>query len=262
MTPRGGATALALAILSATLPRGAAAQPVSLLSDSFFLAGQSAVLPDLAEAPGPASPGSGPSLFAGREGTSLFAARAPRAPETEATVARARYDAPAGIVQSGAGARHAERIRHVIAYAEAGRMGYDAIQHGATRLPAKRPTQMTVAEIYRWIAATPGQPHAIGRYQFIPATLQRLVTLLGVDERAVFSPRLQDRLADRLLEEAGLSAIRTGGMNRHQFMNNLAEIWAGLPTSSGKSHYHGYAGNHATMTWAQFDAEMSKIFPG
>jgi hypothetical protein len=51
-------------------------------------------------------------------------------------------------------------------------------------------------------------------------------------------------------------------MNRHQYMNNLAQIWAGLPTSSGKSHYHGFAGNRATMTWARFDAEMAKIFPG
>jgi hypothetical protein len=45
-------------------------------------------------------------------------------------------------------------------------------------------------------------------------------------------------------------------------MNNLAKIWAGLPNSTGKSHYHGYAGNQATMTWARFDAEMAMIFPG
>ncbi len=45
-------------------------------------------------------------------------------------------------------------------------------------------------------------------------------------------------------------------------MNNLAEIWAGLPTTNGKSHYDGYAGNRATMSWAQFDAAMAQIFPG
>jgi len=44
-------------------------------------------------------------------------------------------------------------------------------------------------------------------------------------------------------------------------MNNLAKIWAGLPNSTGKSYYHGHAGNRATMTWARFRAEMEKIFP-
>jgi hypothetical protein len=53
-----------------------------------------------------------------------------------------------------------------------------------------------------------------------------------------------------------------GKMERHDFMNNLARIWAGLPNSSGKSHYEGYAGNKAVMTWDKFDAEMARIFPG
>ncbi|WP_338023233.1 hypothetical protein [Aliiroseovarius subalbicans] len=120
---------------------------------------------------------------------------------------------------------------------------------------------MKVQDIYDWISATPGQPHAIGRYQFIPATLKRLVTKLGVGVDEVFSPRLQDRLGDTLLLEAGLAAFRQGRMTRHVFMNNMAKIWAGLPNSSGKSHYDGYAGNKATMTWARFDREMARIFP-
>ena len=70
------------------------------------------------------------------------------------------------------------------------------------------------------------------------------------------------RLADVLLVEAGYHAARSGDMSRTDFMNNLAKIWAGLPNSSGRSHYHGYAGNRASMTWARFDAEMARIFPG
>ena len=45
-------------------------------------------------------------------------------------------------------------------------------------------------------------------------------------------------------------------------MDSLAKIWAGLPTSSGRSHYDGYAGNAATMSWAQFDDEMARILEG
>lgn len=152
------------------------------------------------------------------------------------------------------------RLRDFIASAEAGRAGYDAVQHGAKKRPDKRPTAMTVAEIDAWVRATPGQSHAIGRYQFIPKTLRRLVVALEVPPNAVFSPALQDRLADRLLEEAGLLDFATGSLPRTEFMQNLAEIWAGLPTATGLSHYHGKWGNRATKTWAEFESAMAGIF--
>jgi len=153
-------------------------------------------------------------------------------------------------------------LRHIIGQAESRRDGYDAVQHGARIRPGKRPTQMTIGEIYAWIAATPGQPHAIGRFQFIPSTLRRVVNEVGFDSNTVFSPRVQDQLADVLLAEAGIHRFDRGLIGRHQFMNNLAKIWAGLPTSNGKSHYDGYAGNKASMTWADFDAQMRRAFEG
>lgn len=156
----------------------------------------------------------------------------------------------------------AARIRHLIAQAEAGRAGYDAVQHGAKIRPRKPPTAMTLHEIYDWIARTPRQPHAIGRYQFIPATLKRLVKQAGLPLNTRFSAKVQDQLADILLAEAGYHKARRGELSRTAFMNNLAKIWAGLPNSSGKSHYHGYAGNKATMSWARFDREMARIMKG
>lgn len=153
-------------------------------------------------------------------------------------------------------------IMDFIASAEAGAADYDAVQYGARIKTPKPPTQMTVGEINAWIDATPGQPHAIGRYQFIPATLRRLVAFQGVQPHERFSPALQDQLAHQLIEEAGLSAHRAGEMTQIAFMNNLAKIWAGLPNSSGKSHYHNYAGNRATVTWDAFKSEMDRIFSG
>jgi muramidase (phage lysozyme) len=120
---------------------------------------------------------------------------------------------------------------------------------------------MTLREIYAWIDATPGQHHAIGRYQFIPKTLKRLATILGADLDDTFDPQMQNALSDILLLEAGYNDVANGQISRHAFMNNLAKIWAGLPNTSGKSHYHGYAGNRASITWAEFDAEMKIIFP-
>ena len=194
------------------------------------------------------------SLFIGQSGRSLLA------PYPARTVP-ARHKAP---VQDTLGryASSEARLLQLIASAEAGPDGYDAVQHGARIRPNKRPTDMTIGEIYDWIVATPGQPHAIGRYQFIPDTLRRLVGQAGFDRRTPFSPAVQDQLAEILLADAGLASFQSGGLTRHGFMNNLAKIWAGLPTSNGKSYYHGYAGNHATMTWARYDREMKAIYPG
>ncbi|WP_418595177.1 hypothetical protein [Ponticoccus sp. (in: a-proteobacteria)] len=204
--------------------------------------------------PTPAGEGGQPrsaSLFTGTGAGSLFA-------PLPAPAITARPTDPA--ILPGTGAE--DRLRHLIAEAEAGRAGYDAVNHGARIKPPRRPSTMTIGEIYDWIAATPGQPHAIGRYQFIPATLRRLIRAQGLDPGAVFSPALQDRLADQLLAEAGLGSFQRGEMTRRTFMKRLARIWAGLPLPSGKSYYQGVAGNKATMSWARFEAAMAQIFPG
>ena len=150
-------------------------------------------------------------------------------------------------------------LRALIGAAESPRAGYDAVQHGARIKPAKPPTQMTLAEILAWIEATPGQPHAIGRYQFIPATLRRVATQAGARPTDRFSPRLQDRLADVLLVEAGFAAFLAGDLPQKAFMDNLAAIWAGLPSSNGLSRYHGIAGNRATVSLAYFQSEIARI---
>ncbi|MEO9863967.1 MAG: hypothetical protein ABJO29_03460 [Yoonia sp.] len=198
-------------------------------------------------ASGPSSGGS--SLFIGQSGSSLFA------PYPQRQKAPIR-----GILTSQTPPE--ARLLTLIASAEAGPDGYDAVQHGASRRPSKRPTDMTIGEIYDWITATPGQPHAIGRYQFIPPTLRTLTRQAGFNRQTPFTPAVQDELAGILLQDAGLAQFQAGGISRHAFMNNLAKIWAGLPTSSGRSYYHGYAGNSATMTWARYDAEMTRIYPG
>ena len=152
-------------------------------------------------------------------------------------------------------------IRAIIGKAEAGRAGYDAVQHGARIKTPKPPTQMTLAQIFQWIKETPGQPHAIGKYQFIPKTLASVVKRSGIPRSARFSPAVQDALADVLLADAGFARFQNGTLSRKAFMNNLAKIWAGLPNSSGRSHYHGYAGNKAVISWSQFEAAMAQIRP-
>lgn len=153
-----------------------------------------------------------------------------------------------------------DQLLDLIATAEAGRAGYDAVHMGARVRPPALPTQMTVGDIFSWIEATPRQPHAIGRYQFIPSTLARLVASEGVSEHERFSPALQSRLAKVLIYQAGYRAFEAGQMTRSEMMDRLAAVWAGLPLSNGLSVYHGYAGNRATITRASFASGMEAIY--
>ena len=152
-----------------------------------------------------------------------------------------------------------EKLFDLIAFAEAGSKGYDAVHHSANRRP-KPPTAMTLKEIFVWIKATPGQHHAIGRYQFIPSTLAHLVKRGDLKISTRFSPKVQDQLGLMLLEDAGLQKFKKGGISLTRFMNNLARIWAGLPLKNGRSAYAGVAGNRATISRSFYEAEMKKIF--
>jgi|GEM_PF-910241 len=231
------------------MPLQSLASPHSLVSNGFFLHKTSvpreAPKSDRASQMVPEDQGRGSvslrpgaaSLFRGRNGGSLFA------PSISAPPA-------------------AKLLMNLIAEAEAGKSGYDAVNYGARIKPPKRPTEMTIGEVYAWIKQTPGQPHAIGRYQFIPATLRRLVKFQGVSLQDRFSPDIQDQLAHQLLEEAGLSDFKEANMPRETFMLNLAKIWAGLPMSNGRSYYEGYAGNSAVLSWSHFSTEFRRIFPG
>ncbi|WP_420863230.1 hypothetical protein [Algirhabdus cladophorae] len=237
-------------------------QAASLVPDTAVSPHRTALVPASAPAGGGVR---GQSLFIGQEGASLFAPY-PERPMTKRgrslPLDGGQLARPGGGPLGGGAYSPLERLRALIQKAESRRDGYDAVQYGATRRPAKRPTDMSLGEIFQWIEATPGQPHAIGRYQFIPKTLRRLVKRLNLPAHIRFSPGVQDDLADVLLAEAGLQALDRSEISRETFMHNLAKIWAGLPLPNGKSYYEGYAGNKASITWAYFEAEMVAIFPG
>jgi hypothetical protein len=164
---------------------------------------------------------------------------------------------PPGPAQSGP---QLDLLLSLIASAEAGPAGYDAIHHRAWVLPDKAPTEMTIQEIVDWIDATPRQNHAIGRYQIIPMTLSYLVAVESVPMTAVFSPALQDRLAVRLINDAGLPEFLSGQMAPVDFLDSLAFVWAGLPLGSGLSAYEGFAGNSATISRQHYETRFAEIF--
>lgn len=231
--------------LMATSPLRADVAPLITMTAAPLLGGSATAL--FGEAGGVTRSSAG-SLFTGT-GTGMFAPLPPRA-RSNPTVTRPL-----------SGQSTVAQLLSLIARVEAGRAGYDAVQHGARVRPPHAPTQMTLSDIYAWIAATPGQPHAIGRYQFIPPTLRRVAQIRGLSPDTPFTPQIQDTLALVLLEDAGLRAFESGTLDRRTFMQNLARIWAGLPLPNGQSFYEGYAGNSASMSWAEFEGGVAQIWP-
>jgi hypothetical protein len=153
-------------------------------------------------------------------------------------------------------------LLNLVASAERGPLGFDSVHHRARVKPPARPTQMTLQEIFDWIAATPNQPHAIGEFQFIPSTLAYLIDVEHINMSARFTPALQRQLARRLLMDAGLQAYLDGQTLPDRFMDALAQVWAGLPLKNGQSAYRGIAGNRAVITRENYEAAFFAIFAG
>lgn len=120
---------------------------------------------------------------------------------------------------------------------------------------------MTLREIQQWTRDTPGQQHAIGRYQIIPSTLNRLIARTGLSLDTVFSPNIQDSLANILIIDAGYLALKDGSMSLDTFKVELAKVWAGFPLANGRSYYQGDGLNAATNSYANYSRYMAQIFP-
>ena len=101
---------------------------------------------------------------------------------------------------------------------------------------------------------------AIGRYQFLAATLEALIERLGLTGTERFTPALQDRLARALLTDAGVEDWLAGTLPERAFAARLARIWAGLPAdASGASHYAGVGANRATIGWDTLVSDLRAI---
>lgn len=166
-------------------------------------------------------------------------------------VIQAGYETPSG--GGGLGG-----LFDVIGAAEAPQ-GYDQVYSGSKVQPPRRITSMTVSEVMAWqsISVAAGSvSSAAGRYQIIRKTLQGLVSSGVLRGGELFNRSAQDRAAQALAEGRGLSQYQSGKISAETFANNLAREWAGLPVATGanagKSHYHGYAGNSATVTVNRF----------
>ncbi len=126
--------------------------------------------------------------------------------------------------------------------------GYDVtLGYGAyvpSHLRGRNLTDMTVGEVKELQRAMLRHPNnnlnssAVGRYQIVGTTLRGLQEEMGIPDNARFSPELQDRMAQKLLERRGLNSYLSGRISASTFQNRLAREWASIATSqTGRSFY-------------------------
>jgi hypothetical protein len=128
--------------------------------------------------------------------------------------------------------------------------GYDTVSDFTIIAPPARLSDMTLDEIDAWQLANQqggANSTAAGGYQIIRDTMLGLRAKLGLNGSEKFTTEMQDRMADTLLEEAGLSRFRSGDLDADTFADNLAGVWAALPMASGLSRYAGDGLNAAQV---------------
>ena len=147
---------------------------------------------------------------------------------------------------------HVKPLLDLIAKAESAG-NYDA-HYGKAGNTNPRFTQMSVDEVIAWQMAfvSSGQPSsAVGRYQIIRGTLKGLKTNMKLNGTETFDAALQDKMAVELLKGRGLEAYLLGRVTMDAFIDEIAKEWAGLPNTSGKSHYDGDGLNSAQIKLAE-----------
>jgi conjugal transfer mating pair stabilization protein TraG len=104
---------------------------------------------------------------------------------------------------------------------------------------------------------------AIGRYQFLPDTLEDLRRQLQLTGEEPFTPALQDRLALRLLRESGVNDWIAGRLDETGLAHNLSRRWAALPKDASNLSYHaGVGANAAHVEQAEVVAALAAIRSG
>jgi hypothetical protein len=147
--------------------------------------------------------------------------------------------------------------------------GYDVpFAYGQYLQPSKPISQMTFKELddfqKKQINATKGTfdntnrgTSAVGRYQFIGPTLENLKNRLGYKDTDVFSPEVQDRLFDALMEEQGLQKLSAGLITPEKFQEKLSSQFASIPKPGTETGT--YKGQRTGVTSDRVSAVLSSM---
>lgn len=127
-------------------------------------------------------------------------------------------------------------------------------------------TKMTLSQVndfQRQMLKSGKESTAVGRYQYIRDTLTNTAAQMRLDPNTtVFDPKTQDAIATHTLKTIGLDQWLNGQMPDEQFLNRVAQIWAGIPKSSGGSAHAGVGSNKAGTTAQNALAALQNIKTG
>ena len=166
---------------------------------------------------------------------------------------------PAGGKAAVGGAPGIAGLRDLIAQGESG--GDYNVMVGGDKADL---TNMTLSQVIalQKQRATTGKGSAAGKYQIINKTLEGLISEGNIDKNARFDEAMQDQLADMLIKKRGLTDYQTGKISKEQFVKNLSQEWAAIPSSAAnKSNYEGVGNNKATMSWDQMMQGVQNTVP-
>ena len=157
-----------------------------------------------------------------------------------------------GTSKDAVGKTSMSKILDLIGQVEAGSSGYNSlVGNGTADL-----TNMTLTEVYKlqnqMLQKGSGfKSSAVGKYQFIFGTLLETAKALNLDPNTTkFDASTQDMLAAELVRQKGYDQYSSGTLPKEQFLQNLAQTWAGLPYyQNGAGYYDGKNGNKAGIGW-------------
>lgn len=113
-------------------------------------------------------------------------------------------------------------------------------------------TKATIADVFKLqdaMRAKGMESTAVGRYQYIKSTLEGTIKQMGLNpESTTFDEKTQDAIATQTLRTIGLDQWLDGKLDDSAFLNKVARVWAGIPTTGGTSAYQGVGSNKAGTT--------------
>lgn len=144
------------------------------------------------------------------------------------------------------------KLKQTIRKAEGTTQSYNTRYGGATDIELSLYDVGDVRDMAKIFGKKSGSS-AIGAYQFMPDTIDRLVKLGVINEDDRFTPELQEKMADYLIAEA-----TQGAKGREDAGKRLAKVWAGLPQGADNtSPYTGVGQNKGpTITWDELMASF------
>ena len=141
---------------------------------------------------------------------------------------------------------------------------YD-MRNGGTR--DRRILDMTIAEVLQYQRTAPwpdGESSAIGRYQYVRATLEWVTGQMGVNRNTQkFDEAFQDRLCIfDARRRCRLDQWLNGSMDSTTFSHRLAQVWSSIPNRNNRSAHLGIGSNRRGINLDQSVAQLDAIRTG